>query len=466
MAQGIRKPTNKGKHPPNFRLWCVTSVKLVSAEGIYTFLLPIITIFSMWVLNKLNNGYFVAAVLIFLIPLYILSIFCRNRSFALPILSISFSALCIQWLVSTGIVGNDIHTEYEAYRQFLNGTWINDIPLISRSLGVSVLPGIIETALHTAGTRFDAMVYKGIFVCINSFTPLVVYFIAKRVLSRRYAFVASLLLIIQIGFLDTATDARFSLALFVFSLSLLFFVKKQSIPFGVTLALLPFCHYSVTYVALLLYSGVLLTKYLWQWFRSRVKPQYGMVIALAVGLAVSSWWLYDVNITVLRMNVIAFEDVGRAIERKETTKIEVAEPKSVTITQSRVGSSPSLRTKNTAIEQLFFKGFNFPFMLNWIPIILGVMGLVNMKNITYWLLGLFGLLLLVLMITVPHWSVWYSPFRMLTQATVILCVAVIAGHRNIARMYKVSPEFIFFPWWMFMFIHYTLEGLVQARGLI
>lgn len=237
------------------------------------FFLPM-SILGMHLMNNINNNNIIM-ILLFLIPGYLIIILLFNNYisenlYAFFLLSISISLILLLGLRSNHLIGADIHVEYYIFRQTLfYENWQPFFKTILNScLSISILPAIFQIFLNIDPEYF----FKVFYSIIASFSPLIVYNIARIYLSSPYAFLASFFYISQMGFLNTASNPRTSLGIFFFAISLEVLLDTRISSLAKKLLIIIFIsscivsHYGSAYI----YFFILLFAYLAMQFSNRI----------------------------------------------------------------------------------------------------------------------------------------------------------------------------------------------------
>jgi uncharacterized membrane protein len=205
--------------------------------------------------------------LLFLIPaLVILISVLRNRvskdTYPLILTMIALSVLIIFSLRSHHVLGHDVHLEYYFFHVTnMNSQWgiLEGIPLDS-CLGISVLPTVFHSLVKLPSEEYA---FELMYIIICTFTPLVVYEIAKGYLGELYAFLAGFFVIAQTTFLITPGSPRTNLAIFFFAACIMALFHQDIA--GVRrkwlvilfLSALIVSHYTTTYVCLIMFISAL-----------------------------------------------------------------------------------------------------------------------------------------------------------------------------------------------------------------
>lgn len=91
-------------------------------------------------------------------------------------------------LISNGLIGTDIHTEYYFYREALNG-WDISIPhSYNTAIGTTVVAPVLTNALGIPGY----WIYKAIFPFLFAFVPLILFIIYRKEFEDKVAFLGCL----------------------------------------------------------------------------------------------------------------------------------------------------------------------------------------------------------------------------------------------------------------------------------
>jgi uncharacterized membrane protein len=218
---------------------------------------PALSIFGMHVMNTTDNN-IVLMFMLFLIPIYVIFVCFFNHKFPkrlypVVIFLISISLLLIWILRFPHIYGGDVHFEYYLFRTTLNNLhWgIVGYTTLDACLSISLLPAIYQSILNVNAQEY---LFRGIYVSICSFTPLVIYVTSKKYIGELYAFLASFFFISEPIFLMAAVKARTDLAIFFVALAVMVFFTdkidplKRRILFIVFMLSTVVSHYSTTYI--------------------------------------------------------------------------------------------------------------------------------------------------------------------------------------------------------------------------
>ena len=158
---------------------------------------------------------------------------------------------------SSYVIGFDINSEYfDLHQTVVNGFWhLGHLNPYEAMLSLTVLPA----SLHALIGGQDIWIFKLGYPALFAFFPVAVFELGTRFLSRRAAFVAAAIVIVQAYFFQQQPEiARQELALLIFA-GIMGALLDSSLGrrpqlglvsvLGVTLVV---CHYSTTYIAIFL----------------------------------------------------------------------------------------------------------------------------------------------------------------------------------------------------------------------
>ena len=158
---------------------------------------------------------------------------------------------------SAYVVGFDINSEYFDFHQtVVNGIWhLGHLNPYEAMLSLTVLPA----SLHALVGGQDVWIFKLGYPALFAFFPVAIFSLGTRFLSRRAAFVAAAIAIVQAYFFEQQPEiARQELALLIFA-GIMGALLDSSLERGPQLRLvsvlgvtLVVCHYSTTYIAIFL----------------------------------------------------------------------------------------------------------------------------------------------------------------------------------------------------------------------
>ncbi|MBI4267441.1 MAG: DUF2206 domain-containing protein [Chloroflexi bacterium] len=218
---------------------------------------PLLAILGTRLINTSGNN-IVLMVLLFLVPVaFTLIILQRQKisadTYPLAIVLTAVTLLSIFWLRSEHVLGHDVHLEYYFFQTtFLDQYWsVFEYSTLNSTLSISLLPAVFQSLLNLPAQE---QLFKGLFVIICSFTPLVVYIIAQKYLGEINAFLAALFVAFGSYYLLVPGSPRTSVAIFFFAVCVMVLfhsglpMAKRSILFITFMLATITSHYSTTYI--------------------------------------------------------------------------------------------------------------------------------------------------------------------------------------------------------------------------
>jgi len=194
------------------------------------------------------------------------------------------------------VYGFDIASEYYALQQTAQaGVWhvVHPGDAYGAMLSVTVLP----TELHALTGISTLLVFKVVYPAIAALFPVAVYSLSRRVLARRWAFLASGLVIMQQPFYqEFPALARQEIAtvLFVALVSAILDATATRRTQWALVSLLSLgmvvSHYSTTYLAITLFAIAVVLQFAVSWFKRVARVNGAMVLALVVSLTAAFLW--------------------------------------------------------------------------------------------------------------------------------------------------------------------------------
>jgi len=245
---------------------------------IFPFLFPLLAILGTYLMNNTQNNILLLLMLI-LIPLYlILVIYLRDKihhaTYPLALWLIGLSLLLMHGLTSNHLLGIDVHLEYYSFQLTQIGyhwdlnTYYNPY---NACISITILPMIYQVLTGMSGEY----IFKLFMAIIGSITPLIVYMVARKYLAAKYAFLAALLFIFQLFFINLLGAVRQEIAIIFFFLTVMVvfdfkmdkWLRKSLIVLFIFATLIS--HYSTAYIAFILLLPILL----YPFFRGLIKDK-------------------------------------------------------------------------------------------------------------------------------------------------------------------------------------------------
>jgi uncharacterized membrane protein len=270
----------------------------------WPFILPLAVATGALRLNSGHgNGIAIMAVAAFVVLLVAGAFLAPRLSEALLRMILYAVGLAWSWSYSLrgdGVYGFDIATEYQRLEQTITtGVWhaahLNDA--YGAMLSVTVMPA----ELHMLSGVPGLLVLKVIYPAIYGLFPVAIFDLARRVLSRYWAFVAAAFTIGQYAFTEIASLARQEIALVLFVALLAAMLESQVrrrsqwvlvASLGLAMA---FSHYSTTYVAITLIGLTLALQWAVSWFRDVPRITGAAGVAFIAVLAGAFIWYVPVT---------------------------------------------------------------------------------------------------------------------------------------------------------------------------
>jgi uncharacterized membrane protein len=208
-------------------------------------------------------------------------------------------ALAMLWsfsLRSDLVYGYDISDEYYVFHQTVTaGVWHLGHP--GDAYGAMLSTTVLPTELHAVAGVPEQAVFTVVYPTITALFPVAVFWLARRMLSLRWAFTAAALILTQATFgqqLPAIARQEIALMLFVALVAAILDRRLRRYPqwamalvFGAALAL---SHYSTTYLAVSLIGITLVLQWGLSWLRRMPRVSGAFVVAFVVTLAGAATW--------------------------------------------------------------------------------------------------------------------------------------------------------------------------------
>ena len=439
-------------------IFLIPNFKLNRSEKVFLIipvLFPALSMFGMNLMNATNDNA-ILLVLLFLIPIYVISVCFFNQKFPkriypIVIFLISISLLLLLSLRSNHIIGIDTHKEYYFFQTTLSNLHWNVFghSTLDACLSISLLPTIYQSILNVS----PESLFKIIYSLVYSISPLVVYFLSKKYVGEFHGFLASCFFMFQTNFLFTAYNARTNMAVLFFALAMMVFfndrinqLEKKAL-FIIFMASCVVSHYSTTYIFLFIVFSAFVAIELVPKNYAVKKVISAKIITIFIVLIF--FWYSQVTETAFNAGVGFIENTLSNLNR-------------FFVEESRGYSTQTLLGKGVMQLDLPYK---IQFVFSWLMfafIGIGTITLIrsykemsfselNLKKpeflkekfeVTYFMIALVCVGLLSGMVAVPFISVGYNLDRLYAVVITILSVLFVIGGITLSKYTKVPAYFL------------------------
>jgi uncharacterized membrane protein len=416
-------------------------------------ILIFLSVYGTYIMQLTNNNIFLLILLIF-IPIYVIfaTIYGQNiqKIYPIIILLIGISMQLIFMVLFPHISGGDVHIEYYYFKTTLN-TLQWDINLMPNSaydacLSISILPAIYQLFVKIPNQEYF---FKGLYVFLFSFAPLIIYNISKRYINEIYSFLASFLFMNQYFFMKTAASPRTNIAVFFVAMLVLVLFddkipalqkKLLAIIFLISVVV---SHYSTSYIFLIM---ILFSWIIAKIFISTNKLKFNRNISmvfLILFFTLTFLWYGQVTDNAFTHGI---DFLGNTINGLNNFFVNEMREEAIS------------KLAGIGLENPFISGFNL--FLTWSIFILMGMGvlisfvnykenlkLINNKKINSFLkkridvefgtLSLISILVLTMTIVIPFVSKGYDFQRIYMLTTIFLSFYFVFGTLNLMKLLKL-----------------------------
>lgn len=412
----------------------------ITAPIIFPFLFPLLAILGTYLMNTTQNNILLLAALI-LIPIYLIAIvYLRDKihktTYPLALWLIGLSLLLMQGLTSYHLLGIDVHLEYYSFQLTQNAfhwdlnAYYNPY---NACMSITILP-LIYQVLSGMGGEY---IFKLFMAFIGSITPLAVYLVAKKYLTPKYAFLAALLFIFQLFFINLLGAVRQEIAIIFFFLTVMvvfdFEIDKRTRKFLIILFIFStlISHYSTAYVAFILLLPILLFPFFKKLIREK-KLTFTNFDIIIISLLLIVIWYFSVAKVQFASGV---QVLGKTVEITAGTGL----------TSALVGTRGAyvLGILGVVLKSLPNTVSVIVHDLIFATIIVGIFAIIRKfsyyrdKFSTEFLVGIIiSLILLVLFVALPYISIAYDAARLFFQLLIFLAPVFVIGGIYLARLIK------------------------------
>lgn len=251
---------------------------------------------------RLNSGrgddVALMAVVAFVVMLVAAAVFSSRLDESLLKLILYAAGLAMSWSYSLrgdGVYGYDIAAEYQRLQEtIVTGVWHAAHP--NDAYGAMISVTVMPAQLHFLSGVSGLLVLKVIYPMIYALFPVALFDLARRILSKGWAFVAAAFTIGQYAFTEIVGVARQEIALVLF-VALVMAMLDTRIPrrpqwalvaaLGLAMAL---SHYSTTYFAITVIGLALPLQWAASWFRDIPRITGAVAVAFIAALAGAVIW--------------------------------------------------------------------------------------------------------------------------------------------------------------------------------
>lgn len=242
------------------------------APLVFPVLFPLLAVLGTYLMNTTQNNILLMLMLL-LIPIYLIAVvyLCDKihpSTYPIAVWLIGLSLLLMNGLTSAHLIGRDVHNEFHCYQLVLaNFHWnIHDFyNPYNACLSVNILP-VVYHVLSNMGGEY---IFKLLFSILGSLTPLIVYVVSKKYISRKYAFFAASLFTFQIFFIYMLGASRQEIGILFFFLAVMVIFDSElensltkKFLFLLFMFSLVVSHYTTSYVAFIIMAAILTVPFL------------------------------------------------------------------------------------------------------------------------------------------------------------------------------------------------------------
>jgi len=407
---------------------------------ILPFLFPLLAILGTYLMNISQNNILLLIMLI-LIPLYlIVVVYYRDRihpvTYPLSVSLIGLSLLLMHGLTSYHLQGIDVHLEYYSYLLTQN-TFHWDLNAYYNPYNACMSITILPQIYHVLSGMGGEYIFKLFMAFIGSITPLIIYKVVKKYLASKYAFLAALLFIFQLFFINLLGAVRQEIAIIFFFLTVMvvfdFEMEKWTRKFLIILFIFStlISHYSTAYVAFILLLPILLFPFFKNLLREK-KMVFNNFDVIIISLVLIAVWYFLVAKVQFASGV---QVLGKTVEVAAGTGLTsalVATRGAYVLGILGVVFKSLPNTVSVIIHDLIFAT-----ILVGLWAIIRNFGYYKEKFSAEYLLGIIiSLILLVLFVALPYISIAYDVARLFFQLLIFLAPVFIIGGIFLAKLLK------------------------------
>jgi uncharacterized membrane protein len=269
------------------------------ARVVWPFILPVLAAAGALRLNSNHSSGIaliaVSALIIVLVGAAALSMRLEEKLLEIILYTVGLALTWSDSLRGDPLYGFDIATEYQRLQETVAaGIWHTGHP--NDAYGAMLSLTIMPAGLHALSGLSALLVFKVVYPAIYALFPVAIYGLGRRILSRRWAFIAAAFTIGQYAFAELAGFARQEIALVLFgaliAATLDSRIRRRSqwaliALLGLAVAL---SHYSTTYVAVTVIGLMIPLQWALSWLRDIPRVTGAVVIAFGALFAGAVIW--------------------------------------------------------------------------------------------------------------------------------------------------------------------------------
>lgn len=252
---------------------------------------------------RLNNGHsnkVALAALLLCVAVLVISMLYTSRLDDSTLMVLLFSvslALMLSFALRGALVyGFDIATEFNRLNETtVAGVWhaTHHDDAYGAMLSLTVMP----TEVHFITGISNVMVLKLVYPFFGALFPIEIFALARRILSRAWAYTAAAITIVQSGFaqeLPALARQEVALALFGALVAVMLYRPQKRVTQWILLAILSLSmvvsHYSTTYVAITMFGLAILLQWIVSWFRDTPRATGTLLLCFVASAAGALIW--------------------------------------------------------------------------------------------------------------------------------------------------------------------------------
>lgn len=436
-------------------------IKLCTKEYMFSILLIIsfvlIIIGSQMLILYKNNFFLIIAILLVCATIVLINL--RGEGvyaiYPIAIVVISFSLLTMYWLRSDHILGHDVHLEYYTYSMTLiNGHWsILEQSTLDACLSISLLPAIFQCILDVNN---DEQLFKGIYVLLCSFIPLIVFVISKKYIDVKYSFLAAVFYASHGTFIASPGSPRTNICILFVGLVVMVLIHEGLIAFQkrvlsiIFLIGIIFSHYSTAYIFFFMAAFAVIGIFIFKDYIGSYRLNYNFLVIFIVLIFLWYGQIIEAPFD------LGLRFIDKTISSMSSMFIEEAKsPQIALIYGSGMEGKPIVSWilwANTWISFILI-GISCVYMISdYINLMyrsnecrLDSKLLINRFDPVLVLFLMAGSILLVATLLIPQLSMGYEINRILILLFIIFAPLVPLGGIVVLSKFKINPLFLLLP---------------------